>query len=651
LDAELVGPLAAGEIRRGKLASLQSSDGTSHELALEIVGANDAAIVLHGGSVRENAGWQHVALRVVDQDGPEQSLLQPDQQGEWSGGHFRTDAQGQLYLSVATERLDPLPQGARQTILLEGVRSQDGTLLKAIPISIQGENDRALIQDQITLQPFHGEQSVALEVRDADGGIQQRLKPNQAGNWTHGKYWTDAAGQLVVSLDESKYGPMAAGQSRYRGRITGLQSQDATRQDVTVEWDGPATPVSMTLGITVREASGAQSADWSDAQFLPLAAAPQPWLPNQSGGWSHGAFHTDADGRLSVFVDRLLVGALAEGESLLGRLALLGHDGVQHTLAMRVLGGNDAARVVNPVEILELDGWQMVGLQLSDPDGVAQSRLAAHQSGRWRLGEYRTDADGGLSVQLDRSALGRLAAGERHVEAMPGLTSVDGTQLEVWVEVRGQNDAAQIQSRVTVSEAAGPQWVALTVTDSDGPAQSGLRPNQSALWSHGRYQTDDAGRLSLEIDRDKVGALALHESPRMGVIQDLKSLDGSCQDVVVEITGVNDAAQIQDRITISAERGWQAPSVTVFDPDGASQSGLLPNQEGFWEHGAFQTDAGGQLQVWFNHTTTSTRSHLGSITGLLSRDGSRQDVILEVSEPSGCALLHNYLLPDGGLNT
>lgn len=639
IDPDLVAPLPEGEVCRGKLVGLKCQDGSVRELPIEIVGCNDRAAMIGSVDLHESDGWQLIAPEVRDMDGVRQSCLMPGQGGEWAYGRFVTDDAGQLLVWVQPEHMPALPQGERLHSRIEGLKSLDGSLLLPLGVTINGSNDPAMIDDHIVLEHDTGEHCVVLNVMDRDGEAEQSLMPHQQGVWTHGRYRTDAAGQLAVTVEQERLAPLEEGERHYLGRISGLMSMDGTRQDVAIEW-APSSPVAGTpLTLSVREEAGPQQAVLRH-EADPYVAAAIRWQPGQDAGWSHGAFRTDAQGNLSVFVDRHLIGALAEGEELRGMLKALDVSGRQQTVLVQVQGGNEAASVRNPLAILEQEGWQTVACQLSDPDGVAQSRLAPDQYGHFAQGDYHVDTHGTLSIRLDLSALGPLAGGARLPIDLPGLRSLDGSALEAWAEVHGINAVAEIQSRVHATEVDGPQMIDVSVRDADGVSQSRLQPGQSGLWSHGRYQTDGEGRLSLEVDRDKLPAFAADDMPRMGMIRELKSVDGTCRLVEVEISGVNDAAQIQDRVSIEPVPGWQPVPLMVSDPDGAAQSALRANQAGAWEQGRFMTDDRGQLSVQFDDPATARQ---GVIKSLLSLDGSQQDVTVLVNGMSSSSMLDTYL--------
>lgn len=642
VDQTVLGPLAEGEIRSGKLSGLLGSDGLRHDLPIEIVGHNAAASIEGAISICETDDWQSVQLRVLDDDGAAQAGLLPDQSGEWAYGLYRTDANGQLYLLVDPVLQGPLGKGQVQSGGIDGLLSLDGSKLPTLGVQLVGRNNPAMIQSQISLNAPEGQYDLTLSVQDTDGVAEQGLKPNQSGFWTHGRYQTDANGRLAIQVDPDKVMPLEPGQAQHQGRISGLQSLDGSLGDVAVDWPAGWGEVSVNYGLTIQEVTGPQLAALSSADFYPLAVT-QSWLPNQFTAWSHGSFYTDANGQLSVMLDQALVGALAEGESLIGRLEVQAQDGSVQVVAVKVLGLNAAASVANPLAIQELDGWQVVELQLRDADGVAQAQLAPLQSGDWPGGEYRTDASGRLSVLLYRDQIGALAHSESYVANIDGLRSLDGSLLEVEAVVIGRNDTAQAEPRVSVAEVAGVQSVALAVTDPDGAAQSRLLPNRQGLWSHGRYQTDAAGHLSIELDLDKVGAMAEGDAPRIGQIRDLLSQDLTKLDLLVEIQGRNDAALIQDQVSIEALDGWQQVALAVLDPDSAQQSALQPQQSGRWEHGLFRTNALGQLSVQFAPALDAPNPLQGVIQGLSSIDGTQQDVSVQVQPSTDFDRLQNLL--------
>ena len=156
---------------------------------------------------------------------------------------------------------------------------------------------------------------------------------------------------------------------------------------------------------------------------------------------------------------------------------------------------------------------------------------------------------------------------------------MDGTTAQVVVTVTGADDAAQIGGDLTGSvteddASAATASGTLTVSDPDA-GEEGFRISGEGrtVGRHGVFTLDADGEWTYTLDNASANALGAGQ--KVTDTFEVASVDGTVAQVVVTVTGADDAAVIDGglagAVTEDAQQTETSGTLTVSDPD-AGQS-------------------------------------------------------------------------------
>ena len=236
-------------------------------------------------------------------------------------------------------------------------------------------------------------------------------------------------------------------------------------------------------------------------------------------------------------------------------------------------------------------------LTISDADGADEEAFVAEFI-RGTYGQIGIQADGNYRYTVSTDPVTQaLRAGEIVVDTFT-LTSVDGTTVDVTISIEGINDPATFPSTAPVQiseDATAPLTGQINVEDRDA-GESEIVASQQ-IGSFGVFEINAAGQWSYTVDNAAANRTpAGQESNDVFIIT---SLDGTEQDFLVQVVGVNDAAVITGDTTGTIdEDALQSVSgvLAVADPD-FNQSRLAPQEA--VELGDFGTFQYNGLGRWF----------------------------------------------------
>ncbi|MDB2686500.1 VCBS domain-containing protein [Mariniblastus sp.] len=249
-------------------------------------------------------------------------------------------------------------------------------------------------------------------------------------------------------------------------------------------------------------------------------------------------------------------------------------------------------------------------LTISDADGADEEAFVAGFI-RGTYGQIGIQADGNYRYTPFTTPITQaLRAGEIVVDTFT-LTSVDGTTVDVTISIEGVNDPATFPNTAPVQiseDATAPLTGRINVEDRDA-GESEIIPSQQ-IGNFGVFEIDAAGQWSYTVD-----SAAANRTPAGQESNDffvITSLDGSEQDFLVQVVGVNDAAVITgDTIGTIDEDALQSVSgvLAVADPD-FNQSRLAPQQTAeLGDFGTFQYNALGR---WFYTVDNEAAANLNA---------------------------------------
>ena len=188
-------------------------------------------------------------------------------------------------------------------------------------------------------------------------------------------------------------------------------------------------------------------------------------------------------------------------------------------------------------------------LTITDPDaGEASFQTTGITASVGALGSLSITSAGVWTYTMPNASVQYLAAGETKIETFT-VKSADGTSHNVVVVITGVNDAAVIggdAAGAVTEDAASPNLSDTgTLTISDTDHRSGLVPDHRHHRQRGcagSLSITSAGVWTYTVPNASVQYLAAGETKTETFT--VKSADGTSHNVVVVVTGVNDAAVI-----------------------------------------------------------------------------------------------------------
>src|SRR5437868_4479310 len=224
----------------------------------------------------------------------------------------------------------------------------------------------------------------------------------------------------------------------------------------------------------------------------------------------------------------------------------------------------------------------------TDVDNAANTFTVAGAASAQGYGSFTIDAGGAWTYTLDNTnaAVEALNVGDTLTDTFT-VTTLDGTQQVVTIQIDGRNDAAVIAgtSTGTVVEAGGVANAA-GGTPKAGGAHAGtaveIRANMltvagaASAQGYGSISIDAGGEWTYTLDYENSAVEALIHSFPTDALPILTTLDGTQQVVTIQIDGRNDAAVIAGTSTgtvveaggvANAAGGTPTASGTLTDTD------------------------------------------------------------------------------------
>jgi len=268
------------------------------------------------------------------------------------------------------------------------------------------------------------------------------------------------------------------------------------------------------------------------------------------GNWSYAADNTQA-----------AIQNLAAGATLIDTISITSFDGTTHNIVITINGANDAA-VIGGVDtgvvtedvdpdldtLLETAGT----LTITDTDTGEASFTAGTIVGMF--GDIAIDAAGNWSYAADntQAVIQNLAAGATLIDTI-SITSFDGTTHNIVITINGANDAAVIGGVDTgaVTEDVDPDLDTLletagtlTITDTDTGEASFTAGTLAG--TYGALVIDAAGNWSYAADNTQFAIQSLTTGDSLIESIAVTSFDGTTHNIVITISGANDAPVAQN---------------------------------------------------------------------------------------------------------
>ncbi|KOO14992.1 hypothetical protein AKJ18_08235 [Vibrio xuii] len=595
--------LGEGEIIT-QVYTVESIDGTSHPITIQIIGTNDAAVITGDdiGTVTEDESTPQLidtgSLRISDVDGADEELfvaatgitsagalgsLDITQDGDWTYTVDNADVQ---YLAEGETKVETFT-----------VESLDGTQ-HTVTVTIIGVNDSAEIagddvgavteDDDTPLLTDSG----TLTISDADSG-EAEFKPSSVvvSAGALGSLTIDAAGNWDYQVDNADVQYLGEGETKVETFT--VESLDGTQHTITVTITGvndsaeiagddvgAVTEDDDTPLLTDSGTLTISDADTGEAEFKPTSVV--------ASAGALGSLTIDESGNWDYVVANDSVQYLAEGETKVETFTVESLDGTQHTITVTITGVNDSAVIagVDTGEVTE-DGSNPLltdsgTLTISDADtGEAEFKPSSVVASASALGSLTIDASGNWDYQVDNADVQYLGEGETKVETFT-VESLDGTEHTITVTIIGVNDSAEIAGddvgAVTEDESTPllTDSGTLTISDADS-GEAEFKPSSvvASAGTLGSLTIDAAGNWDYQVDNADVQYLGEGETKVETFT--VESLDGTEHTITVTITGINDSAVISGDDVGAVTEDESTPQLTdtgslrISDVDGEDE--------------------------------------------------------------------------------
>ncbi|MDI5876512.1 VCBS domain-containing protein [Shewanella xiamenensis] len=634
--------------------TVQSVDGTTHQITVTINGHDDGAVIagVDSGTVTEDANLTagqletRGQLTITDPDaGQNHFTAQTNVAGSY--GSFSLDADGQWYYSADNSQtaIQQLKAGETLTDSLN-IQSVGGTT-HTVTVTITGSNDAPVLIAQSQSVTEDGTKlSGQMVATDVDTGDTLTFSlANSVDGFT-----LNADGSYSFEPIDAAYQHLAQGQTETLTipvSVTDSAGATATQQLViTVSGSNDGAVISGTDAGAVTEDTQLTTAGQLTVTDIDDQEA--AFTAQTKAAGSYGSFTLAADGHWTYTLDNTnpTVQALSQTGTLTDSLTVQSVDGTTHQITVTINGHDDGAVIagvdsgtVTEDANLTADQLETHGkLTITDPD-TGQDHFTAQTNVAGSYGTFSLDADGQWHYSADNSqtAIQQLKAGETLTDSIT-VQSVGGTTHTVTITINGHDDGAVIAGvdSGTVTEDANltagqlETHGQLTISDPDA-GQDHFTAQTNVAGSYGTFSLDADGQWRYSADNSQSAIQQLKAGETLTDSFTVTSADGTNHAVTVTLTGSNDApvltAQSQSVSEDGAKLTGQMVATDVDTGDTLSFSlansvdGFTLNADGSYSfdpsNAAYQHLAAGQTQdlvIPVTVTDSAGASHTQNLT-------------------------------------
>jgi VCBS repeat-containing protein len=485
--------------------------------------------------------------------------------------------------------------GAGQTkIETFTVKSLDGTASQAVTITINGQNDAAVITgdstgsiNESTTTLLGTTTTGSLTYTDLDTTDNNGIWFIGSGSTAHGSYVLTNTGAWTYTLSNNNTAVNALNVGGSFVDTFVATTIDGTTQTVSVTINGSndAAIISGVLSGQVTEASGlnneinnilTNSRATGTVTYTDVDNAGTAWVAtteplvtaSQKGSYSINAAGTWVYDLNNNYGD---VQALQAGQSTTDTFTITTTGGTTQTVTVIITGGNDLPTVTNLANlsgaVIEAGGVAngtlntpsvSKDLNFTDPDNTNDVWNSGSGSGTY--GTYSIDPLGQWTYNLNNSnatvqALNSTGTNTSLVDTF-SVTTNDNTTQTVSVTIHGSNDAAIIGGFLSgqVTEASGLNNAiagtgslirAVTVSDVDSIQTLTTVNSQTSLNGYGTYFTDSSSnRWRYDVKENNAIVQALNVGQSITDSFTVSSIDETTQTINIVIQGANDEALV-----------------------------------------------------------------------------------------------------------
>ncbi|WP_104210858.1 VCBS domain-containing protein [Vibrio lentus] len=631
--------------------TVQSADGTPHQVTITVNGTNDKAVIggTSSGAVTEESQLHTSGtLTVTDVDTGEAHFSNTDTVGAFGTLHLTDSGKWTYDLDNTNPTVQALGKGATATDTIT-VHSADGTPHQ-VTITINGTNDKAVIGGTSTGAVTEESQlhvSGTLTVTDVDTGEAHFSNADITGSL--GTLHLTDSGKWTYDLDNTNPTVQALGKGATATDTITVHSADGTPHQVTITVNGTndKAVIGGTSSGAVTEESQLQTSGTLTVTDVDTGEA---HFSNTDITGALGTLHLTDSGKWTYDLDNTnpTVQALGKGAAATDTITVHSADGTPHQVTITVNGTNDKAVIggtssgsVTEESLLQTSGT----LTITDVDTGEAHFSNTDIAGT--LGTLHLTDSGSWTYDLDNTnpKVQALAQGANATDTIT-VHSVDGTSHQVTITVNGTNDAAIIAGTNTgaVTEESLLQTSGtLTITDVDtGEAHFSNTDITGAL---GTLHLTDSGKWTYDLDNANPNVQALGKGATATDTITVHSADGTPHQVTITINGTDDKAVIGGTNTGAVTEESQlhvSGTLTVTDVD--TGEAHFSNSDIVGALGTLHlTDTGGWTYDLDN--TNSTVQALGKGTTatdtitVQSADGTPHQVTITVNGTNDTAVI------------
>ena len=443
-----------------------------------------------------------------------------------------------------------------QTYTIAVADGAGSSALQTVTVTLTGTNDAPVItntsatllgavQEDTTLSI-----SGQLSASDVDTGATQTWSVQNSAAGTYGAIAVDSNGKWTYSLANGAVNAQALAQGEHHDETFTLRVTDDkgafVDQTVTVTINGTndaavlsSAVASLTETNAVLNTSGTLTITDVDSAATFVAQT------NTAG--TYGAFTIGTNGAWS-YVASSAHNEFVAGTTYTDTFTVSSADGTSTSVVVNIAGINDAAVLSSSVAsltetnvVLNTSGT----LTISDVDSAAAFVAQTDVSGTY--GTFAIDTAGAWTYTAS-SAHDEFVAGTTYTDTF-NVSSADGTNTSVTVNIEGTNDAAVLSSAVEYlaeTDAVLTTSGTLTITDIDSAATFVAQTDVSGIYGTFNLSTDGAWTYATYSAYNELAVGATYTDTFT-----VASADGTTSNVTVNIAGTNDAAVITGTSTAS----------------------------------------------------------------------------------------------------
>ncbi|WP_256388316.1 VCBS domain-containing protein, partial [Salinivibrio sp. SS2] len=570
LDQASVQNLDAGDQVTDTI-TLTASDNTQQTIVITITGSEDAPEVTGEfvGSVTEgNVGDAPVTatgtLAISDVDGDDTPTFADTTETGTYGSLELVNGNWTYTLDQASvQNLDAGDQ-VTDTITLT---ASDNTQ-QDIVITITGTDDDPVVSGEFIGSVTEGNVGDAavtatgtIAISDVDGDD----TPTFADTIETGTYGSLELvdGNWTYTLNQASVQNLDAG-DQVTDTIT-LIASDGTQQDIVITItgtdDAPEVTGEFVSSVTESNVGDAPVTASGTIDITDVDGGDSPTFADTTEAGTYGSLEV-VNGNWTYTLDQAAVQNLDAGDQVTDIITLTASDGTQQAIVITITGSEDAPEVSGEFVGSVTEGNEgdapvtaTGSIAISDvDDGDTPTFANTTETGTYGSLEL---VDGSWTYTLDQSAVQNLDAGNQVTDTIT-LTASDNTQQTIVITITGSEDAPEVSGEFVGSVTEGNEGdapVTATGTIAISDVDDGDNPtfaNTIASGTYGSLELVD-GDWTYTLDQSAVQNLDAGDQVTDTIT--LTASDGTLQDIVITITGSEDAPEVTGEFVGSVTEG------------------------------------------------------------------------------------------------